>query len=121
LRKTLPGTSPSAANDQRTASAYIFGAICPGAEKAPGLSCNNEAMALNLEEISLVVAPSAHALVLLDQVGWHASKKLPVPGNITVVPLPPKSPELNPVGKYLAVHARQLALEPRLSILRRHP
>jgi transposase len=54
-------------------------------------------MALHLEEISLAVAPEAHALVLLDQAGWHVSKKLPVPGNITLVPLPPKSPELNPV------------------------
>jgi len=55
------------------------------------------AMALHLEEISLAVAPEAHALVLLDQAGWHVSKTLPVPGNITLVPLPPKSPELNPV------------------------
>jgi len=54
-------------------------------------------MALHLEEISLAVAPGAHALVLLDQAGWHVSKKLPVPGNITLIPLPPKTPELNPV------------------------
>jgi hypothetical protein len=27
----------------------------------------------------------------------HIPKKLPVPGNITLIPLPPKSPELNPV------------------------
>jgi hypothetical protein len=52
-------------------------------------------MALHLEEISLAVAPGAHALVLLVQAGWHVSKKLPVPGNITLVPLPSKSPELN--------------------------
>jgi hypothetical protein len=54
-------------------------------------------MALHLEEISLAVAPGAHALVLTDQAGWYVSKKLPVPGNITLIPLPPKSPELNPV------------------------
>ena len=94
------GTRPSAPRDQRTASAYIFGAICPAEGKGAGLvlpSCNSEAMALHLEEISLAVAPGAHALVLLDQAGWHVSKKLPVPGNITLIPLPPKSPELNPV------------------------
>jgi hypothetical protein len=44
-------------------------------------------MALHLEEISLAVAPEAHALVLLDQAGWHVSKKLPVPGNITLARL----------------------------------
>jgi transposase len=94
------GTRPSAPPDQRTSSAYIFGAICPAEGKGAGLvlpSCNSEAMALHLEEISLAVAPSAHALVLLDQAGWHVSAKLPVPDNITLLPLPPKSPELNPV------------------------
>jgi hypothetical protein len=70
------GTRPSAPHDQRTASAYIFGAICPADGKGAGLvlpSCNSEAMALHLEEISLAVAPGAHALVLLDQAGWHVS------------------------------------------------
>jgi len=38
-------------------------------------------MALHLEEISLAVAPGAHALVLLDQAGWHVSKKLPGQGS----------------------------------------
>ena len=36
-------------------------------------------------------------LVLLDQAGWHVSTKLSIPDNITLLPLPPKSPELNPV------------------------
>ena len=94
------GTRPSAPHDQRTASAYIFGAICPAEGKGAGLVlpfCNSEAMALHLEEISAAVAPGAHAILILDQAGWHVSKKLPVPGNITLLPLPPKSPELNPV------------------------
>ena len=56
-----------------------------------------EAMALHLEEISLAVAPGAHAILLLDQAGWHVSKRLSIPDNITLLPLPPKSPELNPV------------------------
>jgi len=43
------------------------------------------------------VAPGAHAILVLDQAGWHVSKTLPVPPNITLVPLPAKSPELNPV------------------------
>ena len=34
---------------------------------------------------------------LLKEAGWHVSKALPVPPNITLVSLPPKSPELNPV------------------------
>ena len=85
---------------QRTASTYLFGAICPKAGKAAGLVlpyCNTTAMSLHLAEISAAVAPHAHAVLLLDQAGWHLSDKLEVPSNITLIPLPPKCPELNPV------------------------
>ena len=44
-----------------------------------------------------MVAPGAHAVLLVDQAGWHMSGKLKVPENITILPLPSKSPELNPV------------------------
>jgi transposase len=59
--------------------------------------CTTEAMALHLAEISQAVAPGSHAALLLDQAGWHVSSKLKVPSNITLVPLPAKAPELNPV------------------------
>ena len=54
-------------------------------------------MALHLAEISRTVEPGAHAVLLLDQAGWHLSAKLDIPPNITLMPLPPKAPELNPV------------------------
>ncbi len=60
-------------------------------------SCNTEGMSLHLAEIGKAVAPGAHAVVVLDQAGWHLSKALKVPDNITLLPLPPRSPELNPV------------------------
>jgi hypothetical protein len=94
------GTRPSAPHDQRTQSAYIFGAICPAEGKGAGLvmpHCNTHAMTAHLAEISAAVAPGAHAVVILDQAGWHMSKALVVPDNITLLPLPPRSPELNAV------------------------
>jgi DDE superfamily endonuclease len=94
------GTRPSAPRDQRTRSTYIFGAICPARGTGAGLvlpRCNTAAMALHLAEISQTVTPGSHAVVLLDQAGWHLSDKLDIPANITLMPLPPKSPELNPV------------------------
>ena len=63
------GTRPSAPKDQRTASAYIFGAICPAHGKGAGLvlpRCTTEGMTLHLNEIAQAVAPGAHALVLVD-------------------------------------------------------
>ena len=94
------GTRPSAPKDQRTASAYIFGAICPAEGKGAGLvlpRCTSESMSLHLAEISYRVAPGAHAVVLVDQAGWHQSHRLVIPANITLLPLPAKAPELNPV------------------------
>ena len=101
------GTRPSAPHDQRTASTYIFGAICPARGAGAGLIlpwCNSTTMGLHLAEISQAVAPGAHAVVVLDQAGWHTSAKLEVPTNISLFPLPSKSPELNPqenVWQYL--------------------
>jgi hypothetical protein len=58
---------------------------------------NTEAMGLHLAEIGRRVAPGAHGVVVLDGAGWHGSGDLPVPENLTLLPLPPRSPELNPV------------------------
>jgi transposase len=94
------GTRPRAPHDQRTKWAYIFGAICPAEGKGAGLVmpwCDTEAMQAHLIEISGMVAPDAHAVLILDQAGWHLSGSLNVPANISLLPLPPRSPELNPV------------------------
>src|SRR5690625_5204393 len=62
----------------------------------PRPKCNTDAMQRHLDEIALAVEPGAHALVMLDQAGWHTTDKLILPDNITLLPLPPKAPELNP-------------------------
>ena len=79
--------------------------------------CNSEAMNLRLAEIAKDVAPGRHAVLLVDQAGWHASAKLEVPSNITLMPLPANPPEPQPGGKCLGVHARQLAVKPDFPVL----
>ena len=54
-------------------------------------------MSLHLAEIGRAGRPGAHAVVVLDGAGWHGAGGLAVPDNITLLPLPPYSPELNPV------------------------
>jgi transposase len=39
--------------------------------------------------------PGAHAILILDQAGWHGAKDLEIPSNISLLPLPPRAPELN--------------------------
>jgi transposase len=55
------------------------------------------AMNAHLAEIALAVAPGAHAALVLDGAGWHGGGDLVVPENISLILLPPYSPELNPV------------------------
>lgn len=101
VRQWAPkGSRPRQAQDLRTASAYLFGAICP--ERGEGAAlvlprADTEGMALHLAKISRAVMPGAHAVLLVDQAGWHTTDKLDVPPNISLLPLPAKSPELNPV------------------------
>jgi hypothetical protein len=98
-RWATKGSRPRAVHDQRTQSTYVFGAVCPvrGAGAALVLpACNTEAMQLHLDEIATKVTPGAHAVVVLDQAGWHKSQALKVPSNISLMPLPPRSPELIP-------------------------
>lgn len=57
---------------------------------------NIQTMSLHLAEISAEVAPGRHAVLLLDQAGWHMSARLRVPANRTLLALLPKCPELNP-------------------------
>jgi len=51
----------------------------------------------HLQEISKAVDTGSHAVLILDQAGWHSTSKLKVPDNITLLFLPPRAPELNPV------------------------
>ena len=58
---------------------------------------NTQAMQMHLDEISHHVARKAHGVVLMDRAGWHTTGKLNVTKNITIILLPSRSPELNPV------------------------
>jgi hypothetical protein len=95
------GSRPRAPRDQRYDWAYLFGAVCPARGVGAALVLpfvNTEAMNLHLAEISTQIASGAHAVITLDGAGWHQTGgKLKLPDNISLLPLPPYSPELNPV------------------------
>jgi hypothetical protein len=56
-------------------------------------------MGLFLAELSRAIPTGIHAALVLDRAGWHVSKHLVVPRNLTLVHLPPRSPEPNPVER----------------------
>jgi len=104
------GSRPAAPKDLCFASVYVFGAVCPSEGKAAALIMpifNTAAMNHHLSEISSQVAADAHAVVILDGASWYKSHGLVVPSNLTLLALPPYSPELNPVERiwhYLRSH-----------------
>ena len=92
------GTRPRQPKDQRYENAYLFGAVCPSRDTGVALimpNADTEAMQKHIDEIGRAVTPGAHALVILDKAGWHTTRKLKLPDNLTLLPLPPACPELN--------------------------
>ena len=108
------GTRPRAPRDTRYIWSYIFGAVCPERAEAAALimpHADTQAMSAHLAEIAKTVASGAHALLILDGAGWHGSAELEVPDNITLLKLPPYSPELNPMENVWAyLRANKLAI-----------
>src|SRR3954462_12169975 len=111
------GTRPRQPADQRYESAYLFGAICPARGTGAALALphvDTEAMQLHLDEISRNVAKGAHAALLLDRAGWHTTGALAIPQNMTLILLPARAPELNPVEN-IWQYLRQTWLSNRVS------
>jgi transposase len=56
-------------------------------------------MSHHLALISQALRIDAHAVLVVDGAGWHTAKDLVVPSNISLLQLPPYSPELNPIER----------------------
>jgi transposase len=94
------GTRPRAPRDQHYEWTYIFGAACPARGVTAALvlpKADTEAFSLHVAEIAKEVAPGAHAILLADGAGYHVAAGLKMPDNVTLLRLPPYSPELNPM------------------------
>lgn len=73
--------------------------FCPAQKKCAAVVlplANHEGLNEHLKEISAHVPHGRHAVVVQDQAGWHHKKELQIPSNISILHLPPYSPELNP-------------------------
>ena len=70
-------------------------------------------MSVFLQDFSKSLAPNAHAGLVLDKAGWHTTRRLRVPENISLVLLPAYSPELNPVER-VWLYLREQSLSHRV-------
>ena len=110
------GERPPGLCDRRFTFAYVFAAVEPGTDNAFALVLpyvNTEAMQVFLDRFAATIGGNEHVAMVLDQAGWHGATALVVPDNITLVPLPPYSPELNPVER-VWLYLKQRFLSHRL-------
>jgi len=104
------GSRPTAVRQTEYEYLWVLGAVCPETGHAEGLlspQLNTSIVNEFLQQFSQTVPAEEHAVMLWDGAGFHTSKQLCIPDNVTVVSLPAYSPEMNPIENlwhYLKSH-----------------
>jgi hypothetical protein len=110
----LKGRRPPGRRDRRFGWAYLFAAVEPGTGADVALvlpEATTAAMNLFPAEFAAGLSGDVHAVLVLDRAGRHGAEALAIPPTVTLVPLPPYSPELNPVERvWLHLRERFLSL-----------
>ncbi len=104
------GSRPRAVRPQGRTSLYALAAVCIGTGAVSAMlvaKLDTETLSAFLGQLSRDLPPGEHAVLIWDGAGYHTAAGLEVPGNISLIQLPPYSPELNPVENlwhYLRSH-----------------
>jgi len=104
------GSRPRAVRQTQYDYLYVLGAVCPGTGQSVGLLAPHLDTAMVnhfFEQFAQELGADVHAVLVWDQAGYHTAKALKVPPNVSLIALPPYSPELNPVENlwhYLRSH-----------------
>lgn len=104
------GSRPVAVKQTKYEWVYLYAAVEPATGDSTALLMpyvDTESFNIFLQALSSSLKPGEHAVLIMDQAGWHVSKGVRMPTNITPLLLPPYSPELNPIENlwhYLKSH-----------------
>jgi hypothetical protein len=104
------GSRPRAVRQNGREWLYVLMAVCASTGAASALimpELNAGVLNLFLEQFSRELPAGVHAVLVWDGAGYHTSGELVVPANVSLIQLPPYSPELNPVENlwhYLRAH-----------------
>jgi hypothetical protein len=110
------GSCPRAIRQTNYKWTYLFGSVCPATGSCHGWRmpyANTWIMNLYLNDFAKQLSENSHALLVMDGAGWHDSHELRIPANISILLLPPYSPELNP-AELIWRQLRQRKLSNRL-------
>jgi transposase len=104
------GSRPTAVRQTEYEYLWVLGAVCPETGQAEGLlspRLNTEVINVFLKQFAASLPADEQAVLIWDGAGFHTSKNLRVPQNVTLLQLPAYSPELNPIENlwhYLKSH-----------------
>ena len=104
------GSRPTAIRQTEYEYLWVLGVVCPETGHAEGLlspQLDTKVVNIFLELFSETVPENEHVVMIWDGAGFHNSKQLRVPQNVTLVQIPAYSPELNPIENlwhYLKSH-----------------
>jgi transposase len=104
------GSRPRAVRQTGFTSLYVLAAICAATGAMSALimpELNTAVVNLFLEQFAQELPAGVHAVLIWDGAGFHTGAELVVPSNVSLIQLPPYSPELNPVENlwhYLRAH-----------------
>tara|TARA_R110000782_G_scaffold31795_1_gene77869 strand:- start:61 stop:579 length:519 start_codon:yes stop_codon:yes gene_type:complete len=94
------GTRPRAVKQQQFEYAYVFGAVCPSTGATEAIIAPYVDMTIMCEHLSLIskrTESGRHAVIIFDGAAWHQSYLADEFNNLSIITLPPYSPELNPI------------------------
>lgn len=90
---------PSVARQMIREYIYAYSALSPQTGECYSIItpyCNTESMNYFLKQLASKYS-DYNIVLILDKAGWHISHNISLPDNLTLMHLPPYSPELNPV------------------------
>ncbi len=96
------GSRPTAVKQTRYEWVYLYAAVEPATGASVALlapNVNTDTFNVFLGMLAAEVKADEHVVLIMDQAGWHKSRAMKLPDCVTVLLLPPYSPELNPVER----------------------
>lgn len=104
------GSRPTAVRQTQYDWLWVSAFVCPETGRALGaMHPDLDAGRINqlLTDFAAELPEDEHAVLVWDNAGFHTAGTIKVPRNVTLLPLPPASPELNPAENlwhYLKSH-----------------
>ena len=104
------GSRPAAVRQTQYDWLWVSAFVCPETGEALGAvhpDLNAGRVGQLLDAFSRHLPADEHAVLVWDNAGFHTAGMIAVPPNVTLLPLPPYSPELNPAENlwhYLRSH-----------------